>query len=107
VCNRGRRLLPSEVVGRGLHLEPENVRGPRWCIPARRGPFHSGPLQNPTRYIIVSRMMGHREKLRGATEWDYLTRTRRYFFKRAGKFVAVKRAFNKRVRRDAKRELHR
>jgi len=52
-------------------------------------------------------MMGHREKLRGATEWDYLTRTRRYFFKRAGKFVAVKRAFNKRVRRDAKRELHR
>ena len=47
-------------------------------------------------------MMGHREALRGGVEWDYLTRARRYFFKRAGKFTAVKRRFNKRVRKVAR-----
>lgn len=49
-------------------------------------------------------MMGHREKLRGGSEYDFLTRARRYYAKRAGKIRWWKRNFSKRVRRDAKEE---
>jgi hypothetical protein len=47
-------------------------------------------------------MMGHREKLKSGNEWDFLTRAKRFYRKRAGFRAWVKRTFNKRVRRDAR-----
>lgn len=44
-------------------------------------------------------MMGTRERLRGGDEWDYLTKGRRFFRKRPGKFAAVKARFWRRVRK--------
>ncbi len=44
-------------------------------------------------------MMGTREPLICGDEYDYLTRARRFCRKRAGKFVRVKRAFWRRVRK--------
>ena len=50
-------------------------------------------------------MMGHRERLRGGDEWDYLTRARRYSKARAGKFSRVKATFNRRVRKKARQQI--
>lgn len=50
-------------------------------------------------------MMGHRERLKGAIEYDALTRWRKYLFWRAGERKAIKRKFNRRVRQETRREL--
>lgn len=44
-------------------------------------------------------MMGTREPLKGGDEYDYLTRARRYYNKRAGKFKPIKQGFWRRVRK--------
>lgn len=49
-------------------------------------------------------MMGTREPLKGGDEWDYLTRARKYYAKRAGKFTKIKRQFWKRVRKYRNKE---
>jgi len=49
-------------------------------------------------------MMGHREKLKGGDEYDLLRRgSRRVNPHRAGQVSALKRQFNKRQRRNARR----
>lgn len=52
--------------------------------------------------------MGHKSKLKGGDEWDYLTRARRYFHHKAGQIRKIKRGFWKRQRsevRDHKKEI--
>jgi len=48
-------------------------------------------------------VMGHREKLVSGDEYDALTRGRSFYSYKAGTVKAIKRKFNKRVRRKAKR----
>jgi hypothetical protein len=43
--------------------------------------------------------MGTREPMRGGSEYDYLTRARRFFRKKAGKFTQIKAAFWQRTRK--------
>lgn len=50
-------------------------------------------------------MMGHREELKSGDEYDALTRWRRYVGYRAGTVKAIKRGFNKRVRREANQQI--
>lgn len=50
-------------------------------------------------------MMGIRAKLISGDEYDYLTRARKHYKKRARKFVYVKRAFRKRIRKQERLEL--
>ena len=52
-------------------------------------------------------MMGHKEKLIDGDEYDALTRARKVYkyLDKAGKAKKVKRKFNKRIRKDAKRKL--
>jgi len=50
-------------------------------------------------------MMGHREELKSGDEYDALTRWRKYVGYRAGTVKAIKRKFNKRIRRESKCNL--
>lgn len=47
-------------------------------------------------------MMGHKEKLKGGDEYDYLTRARRYFHHKAGQIRKIKRKFWKRQRAEVR-----
>ena len=49
--------------------------------------------------------MGHREKLKGGDEWDYLTKARRFYHHRAGQIKKIKQKFWKRNRMEAKHDL--
>jgi hypothetical protein len=50
-------------------------------------------------------MMGHRGKMRGAIEYDALTKWKRYLYWRPGERKLIKRGYNKRVRKLAKEKL--
>jgi len=50
-------------------------------------------------------VMGHREPLKSGDEYDALTRWRRVCSYRPGTVKAIKRGFNKRIRREAKHNL--
>ena len=50
-------------------------------------------------------MMGHRAELKSGDEFDALTRSRSFYGYKAGTVKAIKRKFNKRVRREAKCNL--
>lgn len=49
--------------------------------------------------------MGHKAKLKGGDEWDYLTRARRYFYHRAGQIKKIKRKFWKRQRAEVRDQM--
>ncbi len=49
-------------------------------------------------------MMGHREAMINGDERDYLGGSRGFYVKRAGKFARVKKAFNRRIRKQARIE---
>jgi len=49
--------------------------------------------------------MGHREPMRSGDEFDALTWTRKFYFWHPGERKAIKRRFNKRVRRGIHTEL--
>jgi hypothetical protein len=52
--------------------------------------------------------MGHKEKLKGGDEYDFLTKARRYFHHKTGEIRKIKRKFWKRQRaevRDHKKEI--
>jgi hypothetical protein len=49
-------------------------------------------------------MMGHRERLKGGDEYDYLTKARRHYG-HPRNAAEIKRGFSKRVRRDAKADV--
>ena len=51
-------------------------------------------------------MMGHRDKLKSATEWDALTGWRRFLRFRPGRRKAAKRAVNRRSRKMWRLEAH-
>lgn len=48
--------------------------------------------------------MGHKEKLKGGDEYDYLTRARRFLGHDAGQIKKIKRKFWKRQRRAEKQD---
>ena len=52
-------------------------------------------------------MMGHSTKLKGGDEWDAFSGWRKYlcYLSRAGVVKRIKRGYNKRMRKQAKREL--
>ena len=52
-------------------------------------------------------MMGHREKMIDGSEYDLLTKSRKYLRPGRGIPVLIKRKFNKRVRRIARIEARR
>lgn len=47
-------------------------------------------------------MMGHRETLRGGNEYDAFTRWRRVIIWKSGEIKAIKKRFNRRIRRREK-----
>lgn len=49
--------------------------------------------------------MGHRERLKGGDEYDYLTRARRFLYHRAGQIKKIKRKFWKRTRKIMKSKI--
>ena len=49
--------------------------------------------------------MGHKEKLKGGDEYDYLTRARRFLYHRARQIKKIKRKFWKRNRLESKRDI--
>lgn len=44
-------------------------------------------------------MMGHREILKGGDEFDFLTKSKKYYYCPAGRRRAIKAKFNRRVRK--------
>ena len=50
-------------------------------------------------------MMGHRGKMRGALEYDALTQWKQYLGWAPGMRKAIKRNYNKRMRKLAKRDI--
>ena len=61
-------------------------------------PVDSGNREGP------ENMMGHREKLKGGDEYDYLTKARRYYGY-SFDIKDIKRRFWKRLRQEAKRAM--
>lgn len=49
--------------------------------------------------------MGHKEKLKGGDEYDFLTRARRYYHHKAGQIRKVKRKFWKRQRAEVRDQM--
>ena len=50
-------------------------------------------------------MMGHREQLKGGSEYDCLTKWRKYMKNHSGESHSVKKKFSRRVRREIKLEI--
>lgn len=46
--------------------------------------------------------MGHREKMKGGDEYDFLTKARRYYHHKAGQIKKIKRKFWKRQRAEVR-----
>lgn len=49
--------------------------------------------------------MGHKEKLKGGDEYDFLTRARRYYHHKAGQIRKIKRKFWKRQRAEIRDQI--
>lgn len=49
--------------------------------------------------------MGHKEKLKGGDEYDFLTRARRYYHHKAGQIRKIKRKFWKRQRAEVRDQM--